>query len=137
MTAIQDTLSRIWENLLDRPSGPLALRFLMQPIMATILAIRDGIKDAHSGRSPYFWTVVTNPEERGGRLREGVAATAKIMILAVILDVIYQYKELENIYAGEALIVAMLLAFIPYLLILGPAARIARWWTDRSHEKTS
>jgi hypothetical protein len=137
MTAIQDTLSRIWENLLDRPSGPLALRFLMQPIMATILAIRDGIKDAHSGRSPYFWTVVTNPEERGGRLREGVAATAKIMILAVILDVIYQYKELENIYAGEALIVAMLLAFIPYLLIRGPAARIARWWTDRSHEKTS
>jgi hypothetical protein len=62
MTAIQDTLSRIWENLLDRPSGPLALRFLMQPIMATIFAIRDGIKDAHSGRSPYFWTVVTNPE---------------------------------------------------------------------------
>jgi len=31
-------------------------------------------------------------------------------------------------YPGEALIVAFLLAFVPYLLILGPVNRIARRW---------
>jgi hypothetical protein len=34
-------------------------------------------------------------------------------------------------YPGEALIVALLLAFVPYLLIRGPAERIARRWMDR------
>ncbi len=106
--------------------------------MAAILAIRDGIKDARTGRSPYFWTVLTSPEERGGRLREGAAATAKIMILAVVLDAIYRLEELDTFYPGEALLVAILLAFIPYLLIRGPAARLARWWADRaSSDKAS
>ena len=41
-------------------------------------------------------------------------------------------------YPGEALIVALLLAFVPYLLIRGPAARIARRLMVRksSTEKT-
>ena len=46
MTEVQDMFSRIWENLVARPAGPLALRFLMQPLMAAIFGIRDGIKDA-------------------------------------------------------------------------------------------
>jgi hypothetical protein len=137
VTEIQDMLSRVWENLVGRPSGPLALRFLLQPLMATIFAIRDGIKDARTGRSPYFWTVLTNPEERRGRLREGLAATAKIIVLAIILDTIYQFMELDKFYPGEGLIVAVVLAFIPYLVIRGPAGRITRWRARRSStEKT-
>ena len=132
MADVQDMLSRIWENLAARPSGPLAFRFLVQPSMAAIFAIRDGIRDARTGRSPHLWTVLTNPQERGGRLRENMAATAKIMILAVILDAIYQFEELDKFYPGEALIVALVLAFIPYLLIRGPAARLARGRVDRS-----
>jgi hypothetical protein len=54
------------------------------------------------------------------------------MILAVILDAIYQFEELDKFYPGEALIVALVLAFIPYLLIRGPAARLARGRVDRS-----
>ena len=42
--AIEEMLQRFWENLLARPSGSLALRFLLQPAMATLLAIRDGAK---------------------------------------------------------------------------------------------
>ena len=129
---IQDVFSRVWENLLARPSGPMAFRFLMQPTMAAILAIRDGIRDGRTGRSPYFWTVLTNAEERRGRLREGIAATAKIIILAIVLDTIYQFTALHAFYPGEALIVALVLAFIPYLVIRGPAARICSWWGRRS-----
>ena len=39
---------RIWQNLLDRPSGPMTFRFFLQPIMASIAAWRDGVKDART-----------------------------------------------------------------------------------------
>jgi hypothetical protein len=132
MIEMPDVVTRIWENLLARPKGPLGLRFLIQPTMGTIVAVRDGLKDAATGRSPYFWTVLTVPDERSARLREGLAATAKIIVLALILDTVYQLLEFRMLYPGEALLVAILLAFIPYLLVRGPAARLARWWCRRS-----
>lgn len=131
MLDIQEGLNRLWENLVARPSGPLGFRFLMQPAMAAILAIRDGLKDARTGRSPYFWTVMTVPDERRARLREGFAATGKVIVLALILDSVYQLMELQSLYPGEAILVAILLAFAPYLLIRGPAARAARWCRTR------
>ena len=36
-----------------------------------------------------------------------------------------------NRFVVEALLIAVLLAFIPYLLLRGPIARIARWWMNR------
>ncbi|MGO8920170.1 MAG: hypothetical protein ACLQJR_30090 [Stellaceae bacterium] len=131
MLGLEDIAHRMWVNLIVRPSGPFGFRFLMQPAMATIFAIRDGLKDARAGRSPYFWTIMTKPAKRGGRLREGFVATWKIIVLALVLDAVYQFIELETFYLGEATVVAILLAIIPYLLIRGPAARIARRW--RSH----
>ena len=89
MADVQEMFSRAWENLVARPSGPLALRFLIQPTVAMLLAVRDGVRDAHTGRSPYFWTVLTNPTQRAGRLREGLAATAKVIVIALALDIIY------------------------------------------------
>jgi hypothetical protein len=37
---LHDFLSRIWVNLIERPSGPLAFRFMLQPAMSAALAIR-------------------------------------------------------------------------------------------------
>lgn len=125
-----ELLQRVADDLLARPSGPMALRFLIQPAMSTIFAIRDGIKDARDGRSPYFWTVLTDPAARAERLKEGLAATAKIMILAVVLDAVYQFRVLGTFYPGEAMVIAFVLAFVPYLLIRGPTARIARRWNS-------
>lgn len=123
---------RIWDHLIARPGGSFALRFLLQPAMSTIFAVRDGIKDARTERSPYFWTVLWNPEKRRARLNEGLAAIGKVLLIAILLDGLYQYIEFRTIYPVEALIVAVLLAFIPYLLLRGPVARIMRWWLARS-----
>jgi hypothetical protein len=30
--------------------------------------------------------------------------------------------------AGEAALIALLLAFVPYLILRGPIARVAHWW---------
>jgi hypothetical protein len=122
---------RIWQNLLDRPSGPMTFRFILQPIMATIAALLDGVKDARTGRDPYFWTVLTNPAKRGSRLHEGLIATARVILLGLCMDLIYQFIVFDTFHPAEAVIVAGLLAFMPYLLLRGPISRIARWWLAR------
>lgn len=128
---LQDILSRQWRDLLERPSGPLSFRFILQPVMAAILAIRDGAEDARTGRSPYFFTILTDPSLRGPRLREGLAATSKIIVAGLGMDAVYQFIAFRTFYPLEAAIIALGLAFLPYFLIRGPAERLARWRTAR------
>jgi hypothetical protein len=119
---------RIWTDLLDRPGGPMTFRFILQPTMAAIVAAIDGIRDARLGRSPYFWTILSDGQRRTRRLREGFISTARIILLGIGMDAIYQYKVLGTFYPDEAVIVALTLAVVPYLIFRGPVARIARRW---------
>jgi hypothetical protein len=122
------TFQRIWHQLLARPEAPMRFRFILQPLMAAIFAIRDGLKDARTGRRPYFWTMIGDPSRRIQRLEEGLNTTARIILLGLVMDTIYQLIVLKRFYPAEAVIVALLFAFIPYVIIRGPAARIARRW---------
>jgi hypothetical protein len=126
-----DVRQRIWQDIFDRPGGPMTFRFILQPLMAAIAALYDGIKDARTGRSPYFWTVLTNSAERAGRLREGLISTARIILLGLAMDAIYQAVVLKTFYPGEMVMIALLLAFVPYVVLRGPFARVARWWLAR------
>ena len=123
---MDDMAARFFQDLAGRLSGPLTARFLIQPAVATALAVRDGLGDARSGRPPYFWTILTRSDERRRLLREGWKAVAKVFVVAVALDVVYQIVVLDHVFPGEAMLVALVLAFLPYLLVRGPAARIAR-----------
>jgi uncharacterized membrane protein YjgN (DUF898 family) len=120
------TFQRFWHDLVERSDAPMRFRFVLQPLMAAIAAIHDGREDARAGRSPYFVTVLRNPQERVGRLREGLNATARIILLGLAMDVIYQLLVLKTFYPNEALVVALLLAFVPYLIIRGLVLRVAR-----------
>ena len=120
------TVDRIWYQELARASAPMKFRFVLQPLMAALVAIRDGRKDARAGRSPYIWALLGEPRERRARLYRGLNATARIIVLGLVMDVIYQLIFLKTFYPGEALIISLVLAFLPYVLIRGPAARIAR-----------
>lgn len=104
----------------------MTFRFVLQPAMAALAALHDGIKDARLGHSPYFWTIVYDPQRRTRRLREGLVSTARIILLGLVMDAIYQYWEFKTFYPGEAVIIALSLAVVPYLILRGPIARIAR-----------
>lgn len=123
---MEDTLIRIVDNLIGRVSGPMKFRLLLQPTMAIIFAIRDGLKDAREDRVPYFWAIFTSPAHRKTLLREGWKAVGKVFVIAVIMDAVYQFMVLRWFYPGEALIVAFILALLPYLLIRGPVNRIMK-----------
>jgi hypothetical protein len=123
-----EVFQRQWQNIRERPGGPMTFRFILQPIMAAIAALHDGIRDARTGRSPYFWTILTSRSDRVDRLHEGLISTARIILLGLAMDSIYQLTVLGTFYPGEAVIVGLLLGFLPYLILRGPVARIARRW---------
>ncbi len=122
------TLQRFWHDLAERPSAPMAFRFILQPLMATIAATIHGLRDARRGRSPYLRTLLRDPQERTELLREGLNATARIILLGLAMDVIYQIIFLKMFYPAEALVIALLLAFVPYVVVRGLVTRIARRW---------
>lgn len=123
---VGDVLTRVLENLIGRLSGPMKFRLIIQPVMAAIFAVRDGIKDAREKRPPFFWAIFTHPDLRSDMLRDGWKSVGKIFVIAIIIDLFEQLFFFRWFYPGEALLVALILAFIPYLLIRGPVNRIAR-----------
>lgn len=124
-------LERVWHNLLQRPGGPMTFRFVLQPLMASIAALIDGIQDARTGRNPYLWVVLTQPGKRSARLGEGLVSTARVILLGLAMDLIYQIIEFNTFHPAEAVLITCVLAIVPYLLLRGPFSRIARWWLGR------
>ena len=121
-----DLMSTGW-HLGIRLSGPLKFRFILQPGMAIFLAVRGGLKDAKDGKPPYFWALLKGTAaERLAMLKDGWKAIGKLFITATVMDAIYQYIVDRAVYPSEAVLVALILAVVPYLLVRGPIDRIVR-----------
>lgn len=121
---MEEIWQRIVENLIGRFDGPLHFRLIAQPMMAVLFAVLDGIKDAKAGKVAYFWGMMMNPGRRRELIKDGWKHFGKIFILALILDVVYQLKVFHRVYPGEVLLVALVLAVLPYVLLRGPVNRI-------------
>src|SRR5258707_826621 len=117
---------RIASDLAARVSGPMKFRLVLQPVMAAIFAIRAGLADARAGKPPYFWTLVTDPAQRAYMIKDGWKSVGKVFVLALVLDVVYQIIVSRFVYPGEAIIVAFVLAIVPYLILRGLVTRVAR-----------
>jgi hypothetical protein len=123
---------RFVEDLFARLDGPLHFRIIAQPLMATIFAVMDGLKDAKAGKHAYFWALLSPGADRKALVKGGWKHVGKIFVIAVILDVVYQLKVHSTVYPGETLTVAIVLAIVPYLVLRGPINRLARLW--KKHE---
>ena len=123
---MEEFIMRVLTGLSDRVGGPMTFRIILQPLMAGLLAVRAGLRDAREGRPPYFWTLLTDSTQRTALLRDGWRAVARVFVLAIVMDVIYQLIVRRWIYPGETLVVAIVLAVVPYLLLRGPINRLVR-----------
>lgn len=119
-----------WHMLIggDRAAGPFHLRLILQPVIATILGIRAGRRDARAGHPPYFWSVATAGDrtDRQALIRHGWSDIGKVFSIAIALDVIYELVVYHWVYPVQAIIVASILALIPYLLMRGLANRLTK-----------
>ncbi len=113
-----------WGGIVARLDGPLHFRFIGQPLMASILAIIDGVRDAKTGKPPYFWAVIVTPGHRRELIKEGWKSIWKVFIFAMLFEAVYQVMTHHVDYRGYFLVAAFALAIFPYLLLRGPVNRL-------------
>lgn len=96
-------------------SGPGRLRFIIQPIVAIVLGMRDGRLDAAAGRPPYFWSVLFQRPTRRASLMEGLRAMMLPLIVAIIIDLVLQYFIFRSVRLWHAVVVGAVLIALPYI----------------------
>ena len=123
---MEELFRRIFEDMLGRVHGEMTFRLFLQPIMAGVPAVLDGIKDAKAGKPLYFFALFGDPKHRQELLAGGWRSVGRTFILGLVMDTVYQVWQLKAFYPGEAILTASILAIIPYLLLRGPVNFWAR-----------
>ena len=126
LDALLDVWGRIWDDITSGRHAPVAFRFILQPVVAAFLAYRAGRQDVRDGRPLYLWALVEDRAQRRTLLREGWEHIGKVFIVALVMDGIYQFISVRWFYPGEALMVAVMLAILPYLVCRSVVNRILR-----------
>jgi hypothetical protein len=114
------------DDLPKRLTGPGRFRFVLQPLIATLLGIRSGMADARAGRPPYLLGLATDPERRGELARDGLATVINLLLMGILLDSVFQWMILGASYPGPALIVGPVLITMPYAIARALANRATR-----------
>jgi hypothetical protein len=117
---------RFFEDILARLSGPGRLRFIFQPIVAILLGVRDGVKDARSGVPPFLWALAFHGSHRMALLKDAAIGIRNIVAVAILLDLISQALIFGEIRPAAALVVGPVLIAVPYVSARGVSNRIAR-----------
>ena len=99
-------------------------RLIIQPIAACILAFRAGLRDLREVRQPLLWALAFDPAQRRPLLWQAWKQAGKVFLVGVLLDVAYQIVVLHMVYPGVAIVVAILLAVIPYALVRAAVTRL-------------
>ena len=133
-----DYFVHFWDRFIGRTGGPLAFRFLFQPLVAVIIAIRSGLRDYREGWPPYLlFPSFFDHSRRREMFRLLLQDVGKVFIVASILDIIYEAIAFRSIRPDHVLKTAFILAVIPYLLIRGLFARIILYLRSRKSSKIS
>ena len=109
-------LGSIAEGFIARVAGPMSLRFVFQPLMGLLLGARDGMMDAKAGEPPFIFGLLHDGENRRARLESFFKSLSKTIIIALVLDMIVQYILFDQIKIGAAIITAVIILIVPYLL---------------------
>lgn len=115
-----------WHEVIERAHGPMKIRLVLQPVMAALFAIRAGRRDAREGRRPYLWAVVWASSNRREMILHGWRDVGRVFVLAIGVDLIYQFAVLHAFRPGEAVFLGIVLAIVPYLIFRGVVNRILR-----------
>ncbi len=126
METLLEMLRDRYEHLVGRVGGPLNFRLLIMPLVVTFFAVRAAMRDSRAGQPPFFRTLLLKPAERSWLVRSGLKDVGKIIIVAVVLDTIYQLTVLKAFYLGELLLVVMWSAILPYLVVRSAASPLMR-----------
>ena len=133
---MQEWLRHFLEQITGRIEGPLRFRFVIQPAIAGLLALRAGMVDARQGQAPYLTNLFENSASRRHLLHAGWQDVGKVFVVAVLLDSIYQLIEFKWVYPRQLVFVALALAIVPYSLVRELANRVLHWALPAESSRT-
>ena len=128
---MEEFFKRSLEHLVGRIDGPFRFRIVLQPVVAAVIGLLIGLKDARARRPPFFWMLLKDRIHRRELLLEGWRNTSRVFIVAVLIDVIYTIAVLHWVYPLQSLLVAAVLALAPYALVRSSANWIISRWLYR------
>ncbi len=114
-------------DLLARLHGPGALRFIVQPLVAVLLGVRDGLADARAGRPLYLWGLFFDASERRAMRRHGAMAILKPFVIAIVVDAVLSFLTQGAVYPGQTLLVGICLVALPDTLARSTTNRLVRY----------
>jgi hypothetical protein len=118
----------IWRDLTGRGmfGGSFQWRLILQPLAATILGARFGIRDARAGKRPFFVALARGEGGRAELLARAARDAVLPLFVAFVIDSILQHIILGRVRPLAAVIVGGLLVFLPFLIVRALSNRI---WT--------
>ena len=124
---MEDFLSQRLAEIVGRIHGPMNARIYIQTLVAIIFAVRAGMRDARDKNAPFFWSLAFGLGSRRDLIKSAWKDIGKVFIAALALDVVYQVYRFHTVYPLEAIIVAILLAVIPYVVVRAGVTRFLKW----------
>ncbi len=109
-----------------RLTGPGRFRFIMQPLIAVILGIMNGLADARQGRPPYLFGMVFHRELRRELAKTAWSTLANLLLMGIFLDAVFQWIIFGVVHPGAALILGPVLIMTPYVVARSFSNRFAR-----------
>jgi hypothetical protein len=119
------SLQKIADELVSRvTSGPMQFRLIVQPAMALVLGIRDGLADAKAGSPPFVWGLLFHRQALKPSLKSAVRRLQVPIVFATLADALVQYLMFGYIRPLTAVLVGTLLMGLPYSAARGLSNRM-------------
>jgi hypothetical protein len=112
------------EDIPRRLTGPGRFRFILQPLLASILGFRSGRADARAGRPPYMTGVLFHAGQRRELIASSFWAVVNLLLMGILMDSIFQWVILGSSYPGAALVVGPVLIVLPYTAVRDLSNRV-------------
>ena len=93
------------EDIPGRFTGPGSFRFILQPLLASIVGIRSGWADARAGRPPYLYGLLFHRLLRRQLLRSGFRHLINLLLMGILLDSLFQWLIYGVSHVGAALVI--------------------------------
>lgn len=119
---------RFFIDLWARFTGMGRIRFILQPLIALLISRHDGLRDAEKGRPPFLSGLIFRYQGQPRHSLRGAAASiGNLLIVAILMDLLFQFLIFREVHPLAALLIGPLLIAAPYAVGRAWTNRFARW----------
>ena len=122
----------IVDRVAARLAGPLSFRFVLQPVVAIVLGVRDGIRDGRQRTPPLLLDLLDHPQSCKPHLQQLLRRLLLPLTVAILLDGLVQFLLFGWVRVSGAVTAGTALMGLPYIV----AREVTSWIVFRRTAQT-